>query len=318
MADRRLVYAGLVAITAIWGAQFALGKLLVVGIPPLTLAFVRSALATVLFALLALGRPGGLRLRRADLGAFVLLGLVGNPVYHGAFFLGLGYAPASDGALLLPTMNPVFTVLAAWAAGREVPTRQQLVGMAISALGVAIVFQAASATFGLPTAASPNRLLGDLLFLLSSLSWGIFSVGGRPLMARYGAGRATAICALIGIGPMAALSTLAGDTSAILRIGPSEWLIILFMAIMGAFLAFVIFNVAVVRIGAGAAARFTNLVPVWALVVAVLLLGERPTPVELVGGAVIVAGVWVSTAPRRARPAPAVEEGAPSPAGGLG
>jgi drug/metabolite transporter (DMT)-like permease len=288
------MYGVLVAITAIWGVQFALGKLMVASVPPFTVAFARSLIATVLYTALALSRPGGLRVRRADLGPFLLLGLVGNPVYHGSFFLGLRFAPASDGVLLLPTMNPVFTVLVAWLLGRESPTRQQLAGMGISALGVALVFQAVAGSD--PVTEGQMRLLGDCLFLVGSLSWGVYSAVGRHLFSTYGAARATTVSALVGLGPMAILSWLAGDPSSVFRLGGRDMAILVYMSVFAAFLGFMLFNRAVASIGAGPASRFTNLVPVWGLVVAALVLGERPTILELAGGLLIVVGVWVSTA----------------------
>jgi drug/metabolite transporter (DMT)-like permease len=306
------MYGVLVAITAVWGVQFVLGKLMVASVPPFTVAFARSFIATVLYVALALTRPDGLRVRRADLGPFFLLGFVGNPVYHGSFFLGLHFAPASDGVLLLPTMNPVFTVLVAWLLGRETPTRQQLAGMAISALGVTLVFQAVAGAD--PVAGEPARLLGDCLFLVGSLSWGIYSAVGRHLFSSYGAARATTVSALVGLGPMAVLSWLAGDSSSILRLSAGDVAILLYMSVFAAFLGFMLFNRAVASIGAGPASRFTNLVPVWGLVVAALVLGERPSILELAGGMLIVVGVWVSTAQRFGWPFQrrAAQEKAPS------
>jgi drug/metabolite transporter (DMT)-like permease len=289
-----------VMVTAVWGIQFVLGKLMVGSTPAFTVAFARSFIATVLYIILAMSLPGGLRVKRTDLPVFLLIGFIGNPVYHGSFFLGLQLAPASDGALLLPTMNPVFTVAVAWMLGKESPTGRQLAGMGISALGVALVLRAVAGSG--EAGGGPTRLLGDCLFLVGSLSWGIYSSLGRRLFSTYGAARATAVNSLVGIGPMAVMGWLAGDPRSVFGIGARDLAILLFMSVFGAFLAFLLFNRAVASIGAGAAARFTNLVPVWGLVAAALVLGERPSVSELVGGLLIVLGVWVSTAERLGRP----------------
>ncbi len=297
---RRSTYLTLLVVSAVWGAQFALGKILVTGMPGMTLAFARSAIAATLFVLFASTLPGGLYLRREHLGSFLLLAIIGTPLYQGAFFLGLQLAPASDGALLLPTMNPVFTVLVSALLGYEAPSRRHLAGMALSGVGVAIIFAAIERAE--PSASSPNSLLGDLLFLAGSLCWGIFSSVGSRVFAVYGAVRGTAVASAIGLLPMAVLGWLAGDMGSLLTMSPSGVWIVLFLGVLGGFLGFMMFNQSIASIGAGATARFNNLVPVWGLVVAVVLLDERPSPLQLVGSALIVAGVWTSSSGPRGRP----------------
>jgi drug/metabolite transporter (DMT)-like permease len=285
-------YLGLLFSSAVWGTQFVAVKLLVAGAPPATLAFTRTAFATVCFLLLASRLPRGRTVNRADLGRIGLFSLLGSVIYQGCFFAGLQFASASEGALLLPTTNPVFTVLLARLVGQEAPTRQQLLGMAVSGLGVALVFESA----GFDSSADAQlRIVGDVLFLISSLAWAGQSVLGRPLFISYGPVRTLAISSVFGLLPLLLLSTFAGDNRAIFSFTLIDWGLIAALAVLGAFVAFVLFNQAVVAVGAGAAARFNNLIPVWGLAAAIPVLGERPPLLQLVGGGVIVLGVWVST-----------------------
>jgi drug/metabolite transporter (DMT)-like permease len=285
------LYVGLLFSSAVWGTQFVLVKLLVAGAPPATLAFARTALASVCFVSLAATLPREPAFKRADLGRIGLFSLLGSVIYQGCFFVGLQFASASEGALLLPTTNPIFTVLLARLVGQEAPTRQQLMGMVVSGLGVALVFESA----GFDGATGQARILGDALFLISSLAWAGQSVLGRPLFKTHGPVRTLTISNLMGLLPLALLSTFAGDNSAMLRMSLTDWTLVAALAALGAFLAFVLFNQAVLALGAGAAARFNNLIPVWGLAAAIPVLGERPPLLQLCGGGLIVLGVWVSS-----------------------
>ena len=286
-----VLYLGLLLSSAVWGTQFALVKLLEAGAPPATLAFARTAVASVCFVLLASTLPRGPRIERADLGRIGLFSLLGSVIYQGCFFAGLQFASASEGALLLPTTNPIFTVLLARLVGQEAPTRQQILGMLVSGMGVALVFESAQ----FDGQAGPWRLFGDGLFLISSLAWAGQSVLGRPLFTRYGPVRTLTVSNLMGLLPLVLLSTFAGDNSAMLRMGLVDWTLVAALAVFGAFLSFVLFNQAVVALGAGAAARFNNLIPMWGLAAAIPVLGERPPLLQVCGGGLIVLGVWVSS-----------------------
>lgn len=288
-------YVTLVAATAIWGAQFASAKFVVGTLPPLPVAFARNGVATILFVALALSLPGGLRVRLADLPTLLLIGAA-SAVYSLCFFMGLQFAPSADGALLMPTMNPVFTVLVSWLLGHETVTRRQLAGMVMSGVGVGLVFLAVG--LGGAPAVGQGRVLGDLLFLASSLSWAVLSSFGRPMFARYGVTRAIAMMNLPTLALLGVAAWLTSDMSALLRPTPLDAGLILLMGVLGAFLAFIWFNQAVARIGAGATARFNNLTPVWGVAISMVALAERPLPAELAGAALLALGVWVSSTRR--------------------
>jgi drug/metabolite transporter (DMT)-like permease len=78
------------------------------------------------------------------------------------------------------------------------------------------------------------------------------------------------------------------------------WLALVYMGVFGTALAFVWFLEGVKALGAARAAIFVNLVPVAAITLGVLLLGERLTPAMLVGAALVIAGVWIINRPASA------------------
>ncbi len=71
----------------------------------------------------------------------------------------------------------------------------------------------------------------------------------------------------------------------------------MYLTVAGTLLAFFWWNVAIQRVGAGRTAVFTNLVPVFGVLLSWFVLGERLTPFQLLGGLLTVTGVWVCQGP---------------------
>jgi O-acetylserine/cysteine efflux transporter len=80
------------------------------------------------------------------------------------------------------------------------------------------------------------------------------------------------------------------------------WLAMAYLVVFATIVGFVLFYWAVRRFGAGLASMISYLVPIFALLQAVTILGERPAPLEIVGGAIILVGVRVATLRFRAEP----------------
>jgi drug/metabolite transporter (DMT)-like permease len=90
----------------------------------------------------------------------------------------------------------------------------------------------------------------------------------------------------------------------------SAWLDIAYLVVFATIVAFVLFYWAVRRFGAGLASMVSYLVPIFALIQAVTILGEEPEPLAIVGGAVILVGVRVAT--WRFKPETVLEEASPA------
>ncbi|QEL57295.1 DMT family transporter [Chromobacterium paludis] len=141
------------------------GKGALAGTDVLALRVGTAALAL----LFAGGLPAG-ALRDARIWLLTLLGGLGVSIFA---YCGFKYAPAAHGGLLLPGLQPFLAAVFAWLFAGEALQRHKLPGYALIALGLAI---SAMPMFG---AAGGHTLPGDLLLLLSSLSWASFGVLAR-------------------------------------------------------------------------------------------------------------------------------------------
>ena len=286
----------------LFGGTWPAGKVAVEHAPPLTVATARFLLATVLLAGLVRlrGRPLALPARR-DVPLVLALGLTGVAAYQAFFLIGLVRTPASDGAILVPGLIPVFTTLLAWRVFGERPSRRVWLGFAIAVVGLVVVVD--------PTGAvSSNRLGGDLILVGASVCWAAYTILGRSATTRFDPLLATTYASAAGTLMLAPFSVTGWGT--LVHAGAATWLAVLYLAPLGTVLAFVLYYDGVRSLGAARASAFTLLVPVFGVSSAILVLGEPLRAGLAVGGLIVLAGLWLVQRPARAHTAAS----APSPA----
>src|SRR5713101_2919362 len=154
-----------------WSGSWITGKLAVGGAPPLEISTVRFVIAAIVLATITIATRANLG--RGTLWPVVLAGVFGYCAYNAFVFVGLTMAPASDGALIVPTLIPVLTALAASFVGERL-TATKLAGFALASIGAALVIAAGQTGDEI----SSRRLSGDVLMLLGAVCWAIYTVLG--------------------------------------------------------------------------------------------------------------------------------------------
>jgi len=288
------IYLLLLLAIVLWGGSPVAGKLAVREIPPVTVGVLRyGAASLVLFALFGRRLPAWRELGRRERWLLVSVGALGIFLNHILFYVGLVLAPASHGAILSPTTSPIWTMLLATRFGGERVTRAQIAGMTLCMVGVVLVTWPGSSAVTM----TGMVLLGDVLFLMSGLAWGTYSfltkmaMRGLSAMATLAYGMAIGSVLLV---PVALLErpwgSLAGASFA-------AWASVLYVTVAATLLASFWWNLAIQRMGAARTAVFGNLTPVFGVLLSWWMLGERLTPIQLLGGLLTVAGVWVCQGP---------------------
>jgi drug/metabolite transporter (DMT)-like permease len=277
--------AMLLVTVCLWALNFSVSKyILDHGFTPLTYSATRYSLAALIFLLVVWPREGSLRIGRRDLpivvGAIVLL--LANQL---SFVYALELSTATTVALLFGTL-PIFTALIARIVGIERLGSRFWIAAVLSFTGVALV------TIGSGESLSGN-LGGDLLALLGAATWGGYSVAIAPLMRRYSPYRLSAIflaavsLALLVLGAPQ-LEDQSFDLSALVWIGFA-------FAVLGPLvLTNLLWFTAIDQVGPSRASLFANLQPFLAAVIALLLLHESLTRLQVAGGVLIAAGIVFS------------------------
>lgn len=279
-------YALLLLMVFIWGANFSVAKVALGSVPPLAFNALR-------FPFAALAVLATLRLRgplpwpaRQDLSRIVVVALLGNVLYQQFFIFGLDSTNAGIASVLLAG-SPILTALLSAAVGHERVRARTWIGVLATFAGILLVVQQSGAMAG----ERSGTVTGGLLMVAASASWAMFTVGARPLLARYGPTAVTAwtlwigTTVLVAIGARQVLALPAGTLT------PGVWGGILYAGALSIGLAYMIWYYSVNIIGNTRTAAYSNAVPVVALLVAWVWLGEVPSAGELVGSAIIIGGV---------------------------
>ncbi len=272
-------------LAVIWGVNFPLIKIALDVVPPLAFNALRFPLAALALWLVVRTRRSPSRPRRGDLVGIAALGVLGHVIYQGLFILGVDRTSAGNASLVLAT-SPAWTVALSALTRQERVDRGVWAGVAMTMAGMTlVVLGGAGLAFGRST------LAGDVLMMGAAMAWAAYTVGSRPLVQRYGPMPVTAWTLWIGtLGVMAlGLPELGRVDLTVLDVG--FWAIVVYSGVLSISVAYALWNRGVKRLGNSRTAVYANLVPVVALLTAWAALGERPTPLQIAGAVVILAGL---------------------------
>jgi drug/metabolite transporter (DMT)-like permease len=293
LKGRALLGYALMVVTALsWAGAWITARLAAHDAPPLTVTVGRYAVASALLlpAWWWFDRGKPVRLGHGDWLALCGMSVSGIIVYTVLFLIGVSLAPASDGAVITPGLAGPFSILVAWATLRERPSRRVAAGALVSLAGVALV---GSSSLRHSAAADSTRLTGDAIFATSALTWAIYTVLGRRLAAKVPAVTGILLCSALGCVLLAPIAWAKDGVPDLARWSGTAWLNVLYLGSFGTAIAFVTYYLAVRIGGLGRTMPALGLVPLFGVIGAALLLGERLTPLHALGGALVVAGILI-------------------------
>jgi len=277
-------------MTLFWGGTFVAGRAAVQTMGPLSVAFCRYAIATVLLLGLTIATEGRMpRLKNTQILPVITLGLSGVFAYNFFFFQGLQTIPASRASLIVTTNPTVIALCSALLFGDRL-TPLRLLGISLALSGAIAVI-----SNGHPlTLLSDGITQGDLLLIGCVASWVVYTLVGKIAMTDLSPFAATTYACLIGT-PLFIIPALReGFLSQIGAVAPVAWFSIIYLALLGTVVAFCWYYEGLRAIGPARASIFINLVPVVAVLSGVLVLNEPFTPALAVGGCLVVLGVFLT------------------------
>jgi len=287
---RWLAFALLVFAALSWAGSSVAGRAAAGEVPPMTLAFLRWSIAGLL--LLPLGARQLWAERRLIarhwriMCAFAFFGVVGFTV---PYYVGLQFSEAVNIGILNASA-PIMTIVLSFAMLGIAIRPGQAAGIALALIGSLAIIGRGS----LETLLGFSLNIGDMLALAAFLSWAFYTVMLRWRPADIGP--YSFLIAIFGIAALMMLPMYLAE----LAVGRSfeqnfaNWFIIGYSALFPSCLAYLAWNVAVPAVGANAAAITQYLNPVFAVILAVMILGERVETFHLAGIAAILAGIYLS------------------------
>jgi len=284
-------YLKLTGAMFMWGGTWIAGRIIAQELSaPLAAPAIRFLLAGLVLAGVALLGEGHIPRPQngREWGVVTGLAITGIFLYALCFFYGLKHISAGRGALVV-ALTPVVVALAAWFLGQERMTPVKLAGVAIAMLGCLTVIGK-----GNPLALLHGAVgIGEWLILGCVLCWTAYTFIGRRATKTLSPLAATLWASLIG-SLLIGITALLQGGSDLMAWSWQVWASVVFLAVGGTALAFTWFADGVKRLGAARASVFVNLVPVFAVLQAAVLLDERLALPVLGGGLLVIAGVWLT------------------------
>ncbi|MFA6808558.1 MAG: DMT family transporter [Eubacteriales bacterium] len=289
------IYISMILTAFLWSGAFVAGKMSVVIIPPISLTFFRFLFAVpLIFIILCWKEPNNIIPEKKQIKPLVILGIIGTLGYHVFFFQSLRYTTAINSSLL-GAVNPMLTALFAVVFFKERTSISRIMGTIISLFGVFGVIT--NLDVGIITSLNCN--IGDLYMLVGVLCFSVYSLLSRVYMKKYNISplKTTAytflVCALVSFPGM-----LAENPQDYLHLANGQvWGEILYMAVFASVVGYFLQLKAIQTIGAPKTAMFINLVPVFTIIQAVLILGEKFSLLKFCLMFLIMGGVYFASRP---------------------
>lgn len=285
-------------MTIIWGTNYAIVKHAFTEIEPQAFNAIRLVVASSVFVGMMLvvrrkgrrgtGSRGGIFytphvMTRRELLRLAVLGVVGQSLYQYLFIGGLARTSVANSAVIAAA-SPVMIAVVSGIMGEERIGATHWVGAVLSLVGIYIVVGSGVRIGG-------SSLHGDLLMLAAMGCWSAYTLGARPLMARHSPVAVSGIS--MAVGTAFYVPAVAGHVARLHWSGVSAmtWVALVYSAVFSLSLSYTIWYAGVREIGSARTSVYSNLVPVFAMLAAVLFLGEPVSARKVAGAAAVLVGV---------------------------
>lgn len=282
----------------IWGANFVVAKITLQEFPPMSLALLRFAFASLLLAPFFLAETKRVKIDIKDLPKLIAIGVLIITVSITFFFEGLKRTTAID-ASVLTLVIPSFSVLLGWWFLKEKVYLINLAGIALGFLGAIVII-------GLPQILtgdlSSSILMGNMLIVLSGLSWVAGATISKKILSKYSYIVVTAIAFMVGTISFFVPAGLEyiKNPGWINEVSILGTLGLFYMVLLSSISAYFLFEWGLSRTSVTMANLFQYIEPLIATVLAVTLLGEHLSKQFLTGAVLVAVGAYLGTLAKEA------------------
>lgn len=283
-------YISLIFGAILWAGATVAAKIGLREFTPIWLSALRFLVAIPLLILIIYAlKKESLRIRNParDIPVFLLLGLSGVTLFYTLQYNSLLYTTATIGSIVVNT-NPIFIALLSSLVHKEKMGVKKILGIFISFSGLCIVI-----TSGEPGSivTSGSTIYGAIVMLLAALCWAVYTVAGKQILKEYSAIASTTITFIIGtlcFLPLLAANQLPESVSA------AGWFSVFYLGIGSGVLGYLLYNQALSKLEASEAGVFLYTIPIFAMVLSAVFLGEVLTWTIIAGAALVIYGIYLA------------------------
>lgn len=288
--DGLTTYLLMALTTAFWGGSFVAGKIALREFPPMTLTFFRFLIATAIILPYMWAKDDVKVPKRRDVPLLFGLGILGVSGYFACQFTSLMYTSAANSSTI-NALNPLTSsVIAIYLTDERLSAKK--VGLIFLALS-GVLLTVTGGDIGVLLNLSFNK--GDLIMLVAMVFFSFYGVYSKRATVLYSPLLVTGYVFLFGliqITPLMLMENVLGD---VLSYSFEAWASIVFMAICSSVLGYLIQQITIKKLGVNKTSLFINLVPLFAILFAYLVLGDPVTIINLASAAIIITAVFLNS-----------------------
>ena len=279
----------LLAVVVIWAGNYPLAKYAMASLSPFVFNSIRFLVASMTVSLMLFTRTSWKPIEKGDAPKVLTAGLVAGVIYQVTFVVGLSMTTAGNSAVLLST-SPLWTMFFNARLHKEKILPHTIVGMIVSLCGVIMIIIGS----GKKLEFGSNELFGDLISLAAAALWALNTNLQKPLLNRYNTVQVSFMLITIGAIGLTIVAVPAAATTEWSSIDWTRYAAAVASGVLSIGIANTFWSYGVKRLGPNGAANFNNLVPVVAFIISYFTLHEELLPIQFIGAAVTIAGVWIA------------------------
>lgn len=281
------IYIIIIIQQMIAGGTHLVAKTVTQEVNPVVLTFLRNCISLLALLILFFAREKRIKVEKKDMKQLIWLSFLAVPVNQFLYLYGIKFTLASNGALLYAT-TPALILILSYFMLSEALTKKKILGVFVAFIGVAIVMFERGIDF------KSDYFYGNVMIFLAVIAWTLFAIQGKKLVIKYGAFHITALSMIGGAAMFLPVGIIEFAWHGLPTITFGNWMSILYLSLGTSVVAYILWFYALGKLDTTKVAVFANAQPIFTTIMAVIFLHQPITMTFIVGGAITIAGVWLT------------------------
>jgi len=264
-----------------------ISKDLATRISPPTILFYRALIASIFFFIITKIFNSHRKIEKVDYKYFVILAILNIPINQFLFLVSIKFTTAPNVALAY-ALSPIFVFILAHFFLNESASTIKFIGIAIAVSGTILLLTEKGIKL------DSIGLLGDILAIIASMAWALYTLLGRKITQKYGSIYSTSISMQLGFLFYAIIYLFLPNKDNPLNFSAIEWVEILYLGVITSGLSYILWYMALKRIEASKVSVFNNLQPIFTTILAIIFLNQAITTIFIFGGIAVILGVYLT------------------------
>jgi len=275
----------MLVVILLWGVSFISIKIAVTEIPPITMALIRFAIASLLLVIILRRVEPGTKVEKKDILLLSLGGMLGITLYFFFENIGVKLSTATNASLIVTTI-PIIAIILELLFFPSNLSMLKVVGV-----GIAIVGTYLSVTANGEMEFNSKNFIGNLFMLGAMLSWALYTLVNKNLQVKYSGLFLTTYQTVIGTVCLAPLSMV--EYAQWQPFSLTAFVHVLFLAICCSVICYLLYMYVLKHLDVVITTLYLNLVPVVGVVSGYLVLNESVLPIQIFGGLLTLLAILI-------------------------